>query len=108
MVKAILLAGAALVSQASAACTRALLQDAAAAYVKAQSTGQPSLLPLADNVTYAENDVSLNVKTGLLSQTVKIDFDRSVYDTTGCAAFTELSAATNSHPYGTYNTLYLI
>jgi len=99
MVKATLLASVGLASQASAACTRALLQDAAAAYVKAQAAGQPSLLPLASNITYAENDAALDISKGLLSQAITVDFSRSIYDTTGCSTFTEISSATNKHPY---------
>ncbi|PKS11286.1 hypothetical protein jhhlp_003048 [Lomentospora prolificans] len=93
------LAGAGLAAVASAACDRAMLQEATAAYVKAQTAGDPSLLPLADDVNYIENDVVVDIKEGVLSKAVTIDFDRSLHDTTQCIAFTELSAATNSEPY---------
>ncbi|KAF2865201.1 hypothetical protein BDV95DRAFT_259354 [Massariosphaeria phaeospora] len=87
------------VAQASAACDRTMLQKATVAYVQAQAAGQPDLLPLAKNVSYLENDAPMDIKKGVLSQPVTIDFDRSLHDTTTCTAFTELSAATNKHPY---------
>jgi hypothetical protein len=93
------LASIALASHASAACTRALLQDATAAYIAAQAAGKPSLLPLASNISYFENDVALNIAKGVLSQPITIDFNRSLYDTTQCITFTEISAATNKVPY---------
>jgi len=99
MLYSFLFAGAALVSQASAACTRAQLQEATAAYLKAQAAGQPSWPSLAENVSYLENDVTTDIKKGVLSQAVTIDFNRSLYDTTQCATFTEITAATNKHPY---------
>ncbi|KAF2109810.1 hypothetical protein BDV96DRAFT_584614 [Lophiotrema nucula] len=99
MVFSTLLVGAALASSVSAACTRAQLQDLTVAYIKAQTSGDPKQLPLAANVSYLENDAMLDISKGVLSQKVTVDFNRSLYDTTQCATFTELSAATNSHPY---------
>ncbi|ORX92066.1 hypothetical protein BCR34DRAFT_501017 [Clohesyomyces aquaticus] len=99
MIYLLLLVGGGLVAQASAACSRAMLEEATAAYVRAQAAGQPSLLPLAQTVTYLENDVSMDLAKGVLAQPVTIDFNRSLHDTTQCATFTELSAATNKHPY---------
>ena len=88
-----------LVAYVSAACDRKLLEDATAAYVKAQVAGQPNLPGLATNVNYTENETPTDITKGLLSQPIKVDFNRSLHDTTECATFTELSAATNSHPY---------
>ncbi|KAJ4376476.1 hypothetical protein N0V83_001760 [Neocucurbitaria cava] len=48
---------------------------------------------------YAENDVVGDIAKGILSQAVTIDFNRSLFDTTECATYTEISAATNKHPY---------
>ncbi|KAF1960387.1 hypothetical protein CC80DRAFT_466198 [Byssothecium circinans] len=89
-----------LATGASAACSRALLEDAASAYIKAQTAGKPDLLPLSANVSYVENDAPTDIKTGVLSEpVVAIDFNRSIFDTTECIAFTEITAATNKHPY---------
>ncbi|KAI1177780.1 hypothetical protein F4777DRAFT_540335 [Nemania sp. FL0916] len=95
----LIVACAGLFSQAKAACGRAALQEVAAAYVKAQADGDLTLLNLAKNISYAENDKPLDIKTGVLSQPIKIDFNRSIYDTTQCATFTELTSATSDHPY---------
>ncbi|KAI0390714.1 hypothetical protein F5Y17DRAFT_47652 [Xylariaceae sp. FL0594] len=94
---------------AAAACSRAALQDVAATYVQAQSQGQPSLLKLAVAVAntsssfyYAENDKPLDISKGVLSTPLDIDFHRSIFDTTQCATFTELTVATTTaeeHPY---------
>ena len=93
------LVGMSLASGAAAACSRALLQEATAAYIEAQTAGEPTLGLLASNVSYSENDVPVDITKGVLAQPVTIDFNRSLYDTTECATFTELSAATNDHPY---------
>lgn len=86
-------------SQVSAACTRDMLQNAVTAYIQAQTAGKPSLLPLASSTTYLENDTPMDITKGTLSQAITIDFNRSLLDTTQCATFTELSAATNKNPY---------
>ncbi|KAJ4304857.1 hypothetical protein N0V90_000385 [Kalmusia sp. IMI 367209] len=99
MLSRLSLAALALTSSAQAACPRSALQDATAALVKAQTAGTPSTLPLSPNATYIENDASVPLAKGVLSQPVKIDLDRSLHDTTQCATFTELIAATNGHPY---------
>lgn len=99
MIYSILLVGVGLAAQARAACSRTMLQDATAAYIKAQASGQPSLLPLASTVDYLENDAKTDITKGVLAQPITIDFNRSLYDTTECATFTELSAATNKNPY---------
>jgi hypothetical protein len=100
MIFSIFLASGALLSQAAAACTRAMLQDATMAYLKAQAAGQLTTLSVLDaKVSYAENDKIMDIKTGVLSQPMTIDFSRSFYDTTECAAVTEVNAASNKHPY---------
>ncbi|KAF4633276.1 hypothetical protein G7Y89_g4850 [Cudoniella acicularis] len=76
-----------------------MLQDATAAYIRAQAGGLPSMSALSSNVSYVENDQPVDIKKGVLSQAITIDFNRSLYDTTQCATFTELSAATNKKPY---------
>lgn len=107
MIYAIVLAYAGLVSRASAACSRATLQKVAAAYVEAQVGGKPTLLSLADNTSYAENDQTMDIAKGVISQPITIDFNRSIYDTTQCATFTELTAATSPHPYVIYTRMLL-
>lgn len=88
-----------LASFVSAACDRAVLQAATAALVNAQAAGKPDTLPITVNTTYMENDTPLALTSGVLSQAVKIDLSVSLHDTTQCATFTEMIAATASHPY---------
>ncbi|KAK3392846.1 hypothetical protein B0H63DRAFT_424662 [Podospora didyma] len=81
------------------ACTRAQLQDATAEYIAALSAGSPKIASLATGtVPYQENDVAMDISKGVLSQGIKIDFNRSIYDTTQCASYTEI-VATTKHAY---------
>jgi len=95
----IVLAGVAFAPNAGAACKREMLQKVADAYVKAQTAGKTSMVPFAKDASYAENDQVMDVDKGVLAGPLKVDFTRSFYDTTQCAAFTELVAATDPHPY---------
>jgi hypothetical protein len=96
----ITLAGVVFAASASAAgCTRETLTKLADTYVKAQTDGKSSMVPLASGAYYGENDVAMDIAKGVLAGPVKIDFTRSFYDTTQCAAFTEVVAATDPHPY---------
>ncbi|PSN68563.1 hypothetical protein BS50DRAFT_632479 [Corynespora cassiicola Philippines] len=97
-----------LAAQASAACTRSGLQETVARYIQAQTSGQLDLLPLAPGVSYTENDAPTDMAKGVLSQPVTIDFHRSLYDTAQCAAFTELAAATGSHPYVIHSHIFVV
>ncbi|KAK4210402.1 hypothetical protein QBC37DRAFT_428864 [Rhypophila decipiens] len=89
------------VQGAAAACTRAFLQEAAANYLKAIDLGQPSLLPLSSSATYGENDVTFPITSNasVFAAPIKVDFSRSLFDTTQCATFTELTSTQSSHPY---------
>jgi len=93
------LLGLSLASQALAACSRAALQEATASYVRAQAAGQLDLLHLASNASYAENDIPMDIKKGVLAQAITVDNSRSLHDSVECATFTEITAATNKHPY---------
>jgi hypothetical protein len=84
---------------ASAGCSRETLQKLADTYVKAQASGKADSVPLAKGAYYGENDKPMDITKGVLASPLKIDFSRSFYDTTQCAAFTELTAATDPHPY---------
>ncbi|PMD38497.1 hypothetical protein L207DRAFT_492333 [Hyaloscypha variabilis F] len=87
-------------STVSADCTRAFLQNATAQYVGAQSSGNPALLTvLATNASYIESEKPVSIRTGVLSQPMKIDHNRSIHDTTNCATFTELIVTNPSKPY---------
>jgi len=98
MISPALLFSLGLVSTASATCTRGFLQDGTANYLKAIGAGQSTLLALSSNAIYLENDIRLDITKGVLAKPIKVDFSRSILDTTQCAIFTEL-AATSDHPY---------
>jgi hypothetical protein len=95
----VVLAGLAFATNAQAACDRAMLEELAGTYIEAQSSGQPALVPLAERAYYGENDRPKDIAEGILAQTLTVDFTRSLHDTTQCATFTELVAATHPHPY---------
>ena len=99
MACSIAVAAAAFAGNARADCSRKTLDKVADAYVKAQSTGKAAKLRFAKGASYAENDHAMDAAKGVLAGPLKIDFTRSFYDTTQCAAFTELVAATDPHPY---------
>lgn len=99
MLSSIFLAGVAFSANASAECSRELLQKLADTYVKAQTAGKAAMLPLAANASYAENDKAMDAAKGVLAGALTIDFTRSFYDTTQCATFTELEGASDPHPY---------
>ena len=87
----ILWTGALFVAIVSAHFTRALLQNATAQYIAAQSNGNPALITaLASNASHIESENPVSIKTGVLSQPMKIDHNISIHDTTNCATFTEL------------------
>jgi hypothetical protein len=95
----IVLAGMAVATNAKAACERDMLQQLADIYIEAQSTGQPALVPLAAESYYGENDLPVDIASGILAEALTVDFTRSLHDTTQCATFIELVAATHPHPY---------
>jgi hypothetical protein len=95
----ITLAGMAFAADASAACSRDMLQGLADTYIQAQAAGNAAALPLAAGASYAENDVAMDIATGVLATALTADFTRSFHDTTLCATFTELTAATHEPPY---------
>ena len=96
---AVVVAGTAFTTNAWAQCSRELLRELTDTYVEAQTTGNAALLTLAENAFYGENDRPAQITEGVLTEALTVDFTRSFHDTTQCATFTELVAATHSHPY---------
>ena len=80
-------------------CTRADLQAAVDGYLAAQRAGNPSALPLAVSAKYIENTVDTPLDKGIVKSVLKIDFNRSILDTTICETFTEVIVTDQSHPY---------
>jgi hypothetical protein len=76
-----------------------MLQEATAGYLQALAAGSPTFPSLMiGNVSYEENDVVMDISKGVLSQGIKIDFNRSIYDIFQCVSYTEV-VATTKHPY---------
>ncbi|KAK0622466.1 hypothetical protein B0T14DRAFT_580715 [Immersiella caudata] len=80
-------------------CTRDFLKAEAAKYVAAQTEGKVASLTANATVAYTEDFKASSLGTGILSKALKVDFTRSLYDTTACAIFTEIVAASNTPPY---------
>jgi hypothetical protein len=71
-------------------CSLAILQGAVANYLAAQSSGSSSVLTaLSSSTTYTQNDKSADVKTGILASALQISHNRTTFDTTQCATYTE-------------------
>jgi hypothetical protein len=95
---AVVLSG--LATHGMAQCTREELVAATNSLLEAQSSGKPdALAPLAANAAYTEQFKTANIATGILSQPLKLDHNRSSHDTTACATYTELIVTNPAHPY---------
>jgi hypothetical protein len=90
------LACTAVISRAAAACTREMMQEATAGYLAGLSSGSTAITALATgSVPYQENDVVMDMSKGVFAQGgIKIDLNRTLYDTTQCASYTEIIATT--------------
>ncbi len=95
----ILVIGSLALGKVSAWCTRAALQNGTSQYVQAQTAGHATFPLLADNASYVENDIPGDIKKSVLAQALKINFTRSVHDTTECSALTEIIATDPKAPY---------
>jgi len=93
------LSPAALAAPTADPCTRDFLKAQAAKYVAAQVAGKPDGLTTSSSVTYTQDFKASTVAAGILAKPLKIDFNRSTYDTTQCATYTEVVAAGNTPPY---------
>lgn len=90
---------AAFLPTALGACQWASLRQMTDTYIESQTFGEldPSLLPAG--VIYKENDKVVDIKTGLLSKSLKVDFVHTIIDQTECASFTKLVVADAKNPY---------
>lgn len=90
-----------LVPAAMGACQWASLRQMTDTYIESQTFGEldPSLLPAGRGVIYKENDKVVDIKTGLLSKSLKVDFAHTIIDQTECASFTKLVVADAKNPY---------
>lgn len=88
-------------------CTRVELKAATEAYVKAQSRGDISGLPLAANAHYLENMSTIDAKAGLWNTALPIAHAMSFHDDKRCKTFTEIIVTDGGHPYVIGTRLYL-
>ncbi|KAH9986981.1 hypothetical protein F4779DRAFT_632396 [Xylariaceae sp. FL0662B] len=81
-------------------CEREFLIAATDSLLAAQSAGDPATLaPLAESVNYLEQFETADIASGILTQPLKLDFNRSLHDTTQCATYTEMIITDATHPY---------
>jgi hypothetical protein len=84
---------------AQISCARGGLQRAVELYIAAQTSGDPSTLPLAAGLGYIENMASADINTGMLSKPLKIDHHFSLLDTESCQTFTEVIVTDENNPH---------
>jgi hypothetical protein len=89
----------ALAAQASTECTKEALRAVTADLIAAQTAGKSAFTSLADTVAYTENRKTVDIKAGILSQALKIDFSRSQHDVVQCATFSEIIVTNSAKPY---------
>jgi hypothetical protein len=93
----------ALAALTTAHCTRPQLVEAVDAYLTTQTTGQTSAFKARfDNSTwlgYYENAQKVDVNTGILNKPLAITHNHSLYDTVGCATYTEVIVNSTTEPY---------
>ena len=88
-----------LAAQASAECAKSTLRAITADLLSAQTAGTSSFASLGTSVIYTENRKNVDIKTGILSQPLKIDHNRSQHDVAQCAAFSEFIVTNSAKPY---------
>ncbi|KAF2736292.1 hypothetical protein EJ04DRAFT_169115 [Polyplosphaeria fusca] len=98
-----LLPVAALAAIAAAHCTRTGLAEAVDSYVSAQTSGQiQEFKARFDNSTwlgYYENAKKIDINNSTLTTPLKVTYNRSLYDTTGCMTYTEVVANDPANPH---------
>jgi hypothetical protein len=84
---------------AEVSCTRSGLQQAVDLYTAAQTKGDISGLPLAKGLGFWENGVLTDVQKGFVTKPLKIDHQRSFFDTSTCQVFIENIVTNKADPY---------
>ena len=98
---------AAINSQADPVCTRAELQTAVDSYLQAQAKGKINSMALAEDATFLENMIEVNIADGLWNTALPIAFSRSFLDTTRCRTFSEVIVTEGGHKYVIGTRLYV-
>ncbi|KAH7138623.1 hypothetical protein B0J11DRAFT_476406 [Dendryphion nanum] len=98
-----LLSVVALAATASCHCTVAQLKDVVDVYLAGQVSGQSAQLNARiDNGTwlgYYENAKKLDISTGIVNKPLPITHNRTIYDTSICATYTEIVVNSTTDPY---------
>ncbi|ORY01570.1 hypothetical protein BCR34DRAFT_605860 [Clohesyomyces aquaticus] len=99
----LIVAVAGLATAVSAHCTRPQLVEAVDSYLSALSSGSVSAFKARfDNSTwlgYYENSKKADINSGILTKSLVVSHNRSLYDTTSCATWTEVYIANPDAPY---------
>jgi len=80
-------------------CDPAALHKITDDYLKAQTTGDTSVIPMGLWVDYNQNLDESTMSGGVISKPQKIDFSRTIYDNQACTSFTEVIITDPAHPY---------
>jgi hypothetical protein len=88
-----------LASLSAADCSRDALLATAQSYLAAQASGKVDGLKLSSNFTYQENNKVIDIKKGVIMQSLKIDLNRSTADSVACASYTMMISSSGSKPY---------
>ncbi|KAK4215540.1 hypothetical protein QBC37DRAFT_312343 [Rhypophila decipiens] len=90
MARSAVLLVAAFLPAAFGACQWASLRQMTDTYIESQTFGEldPSLA--SEGVIYRENEKVVDIRKGLLSKSLKVDFSHTIIDQTECASFTKL------------------
>jgi hypothetical protein len=80
-------------------CTRGGLQNAVDYYIRAQTSGDMSGMPLATGVGYQENIAPAEINGSMLTRALEIDHHFSLLDEDSCQTFTEVIVADANEPY---------
>lgn len=97
----------ALAATVAAHCTKPQMVEVVNSYLTTQTTGKPAEFKARfDNSTwlgYYENGKKVDIDTGILNTPLAITHNRSLYDLTGCATYTEVivNSTTTPHVIGT-------
>lgn len=88
-------------------CTLDELKAATDAYVKAQSAGNISAMPISSGAHFLENMKTVDRKDGLWNTPLTIAHAKSLHDDKRCKTFTELIVTKGGHPYVIGTRLYM-
>lgn len=88
-------------------CTRAELQELTAAWVEAQTSGDISGLPIAENAHFLENMETVERDGGTWAGALPVAHSRSLHDATRCKTFTEMVVTEGETPHVIGTRLYV-